>query len=193
MATINNIKYSKIDSSTARVGDGSSNEPNAITSDYSGEVFILPRVSIDGKSYDVTEVGKDAFDYAYSVTNVHIPNTIKTLRVNSFGWMKAKTFVIPESVTAVESYFIAEMAPDNITFLGIKEPKMSNGDGDFYISSKFKGKVIVPLEYEPKKTTFLYKSILRMNILKKRETYHIRRRRLYFSSHIVLVILLSVN
>ena len=105
---------------------------------------------------------------------------------------RIKKIVIPGSVTTVETFIIGNMGPENITFLGTKEPKMISTYGDTYISGQFKGKVNVPLEYEPGKTTFLKREINRMKlILPKRKTYYIKRKNTFMLSNFVLVFIIS--
>ena len=198
MTTINGIRYSIIDATTARVGDGSTNKPNGVSSGFSGEVNILSKVSINGKNYDVTEIGEDSINGASQVTKIRIPNTIKTLKENCFTNLDlVKSIVIPASVTAVESWFISNMGPENITFLGKKEPKMINTDGAGYISAQFKGKVSVPLGYEPGKTTFLLREINRTKLIdptaKNKKTYYIHRMGVFYVSNFILVILIAVK
>ena len=60
---------------------------------------------------------------------------------------------------------MANMNPKEIIFYGSKEPKMIQtnlGSPDNYFASAFNGKIIVPLDYEPKKATFLKKTIKRI-------------------------------
>ena len=160
--TINGVLYTRIGSTaTARVGDGT--RGSALTNiNFAGEVKILPYVDIDSISCCVTEVWFYSFCGARNVINVILPNTITTLKDNAFAYMDSfKSIIIPKSVTSVENFFIANMAPDNITFCGTKEPKTV---GSGFISSLFKGKVIVPLDYEPTITTFLSKEIIRRDV-----------------------------
>lgn len=191
MTVINEgVKYTVIDSLTARVGNGSANYPNAVSSDFKGDVRILPRVEIANKYYEVTEVGYRAFRGAPGITNIFLPNTIKTLKTNCmFEQRLIESIIIPASVTLVESYFISTMCPKKITFLGIKEPTMINKYEDVYISAEFKGKVNVPYSYEPNKTTFLKKQIKRVNI--ERKTYNIQRTKFIVSSFVLIIILIE--
>ena len=156
--SISGITYEVIDSTTAKVTSGSG---------ASGEVNILPRAEISGYAFN-----------KISITSINIPNTVKTLRYNSFTSLSSlKKVVIPESVTSVETWFISSSGPENITFLGKKEPEMASGDKDEYISAQFKGKVNVPLEYEPGKTTFCKKEIQRIKLsvpTKKKRTWCIQ-------------------
>ena len=197
MTTKNDSVYNTIiDSTTARVGDDSTNKPNGVSSSFSREVNILPKVSINGKSYEVTEIGEDSLNGATKITKINIPSTIKTLKENCFTSLSlVKSITTPASVTTVESWFISNMGPENITFLGEKEPKMINTAGKGYISASFKGKVNVPLEYKPWKDTFLLREINRMKLIdptaKKRKTFNIRRKNVFLGFLLYLTILVD--
>ena len=163
---LHDILYKQIDSTrTARVGDGSSSAPNAVDSAFNGEVNILPKVNINGISCTVIEVSTYVFFCAYKVTNVTIPDTVTILKHRCFGFMSlVSEIVIPASVTTVETYCISDMKP-SIYFCGTKEPEMVQENENYYISGQFTGSVVVPIDYEPDKSTFLKKSITRSSFV----------------------------
>ena len=162
------ILYTRIGTScTAKVGDGSLNSPNAVSSDFEGEVAILPKVRINGVSCRVIEISKYALRKCSKVTNVIIPNTITTLRERCIGYLSLVTkIIIPSSVILVESYFINRMNPQSIIFCGAKEPTMSPVNEDVYFADIFRGNIIVRDNYDSTKNTFCKKKIER-----KKERY----------------------
>ena len=177
--SISDILYTRISGTTnAMVGDGSTNSPNAVSSDFSGEAKILPYVTISGILCTVTEVSRNAFYQATKITNFIIPNTVTTLKSACFGPLdNVKEMIIPSSVMNVESFFITDKASEIITFCGLKEPNKNSGDSKVYISSSFKGSVNVPLGYEPWKTEFLYKKIKRTELTCPNTINHISKGR----------------
>ena len=55
------------------------NQPNTESPTYFGQVFIPSTIVKDGKTYTVTAIGKHAFAFCPLLTNVEIPNTVKTI------------------------------------------------------------------------------------------------------------------
>ena len=164
--TVNNVLYTRIDSTnTARVGDGSGTYPNGVSSSYSGLINIRPLVSIDSITCTVIEIGQYALNGCSLVTDIILPNTITTLKFACIGNAPLlKRLVIPESVTKVETFFIADEPLEEIYFCGNKEPAMINYNGDNYISAQFTGSVVVPSDYDSSKTTFCKRNIKRQNV-----------------------------
>ena len=67
------------------------------------EVKIPDTVYYNGKSYIVTEVGREAFK-ASPLTSVTIPNSVKYLRYNSFAYCSSlSSIIIPKSVEEIQS------------------------------------------------------------------------------------------
>ena len=70
---------------------------------YSGTVTIPSSVTYNGKTYQVTEVGQNAFAYSTGLTAVTIPNSVTTLGRQAFGITGLKSITIPNSVTNVDA------------------------------------------------------------------------------------------
>ena len=71
---------------------------------YSGEVVIPETVSYDGKEYNVTSIGKEAFYCLGSLTKVVIPNSVTSIGYFAFAGCTALTSVtIPNSVTFIDA------------------------------------------------------------------------------------------
>ena len=120
------------------------------------------KVLIDNIICTVVEIGRDSLSCSYGVTSISIPDTVTRLMFRCFSCLSLKKpIIIPASVIEVESFFVENMNPD-IIFCGTKEPEMTiYGGYTGFISNLFTGKVIVPLEYDPSKTTFCKKNIER--------------------------------
>ena len=69
---------------------------------YSGTVTIPSSVSYNGKTYQVTEVGQNAFAYSSGLTAVTIPNTVTAFGRQAFGISGLKKVTIPNSVTSAD-------------------------------------------------------------------------------------------
>ena len=67
--------------------------------EYSGEIVIPETVTLNGKTYTVTEIGDEAFAICTELTSVTIPNSVK--RVNSYAFYGCANLT---SVTLPESY-----------------------------------------------------------------------------------------
>lgn len=95
--TENNIIYRKDVKGLVYVG---------ISRAASGSIEILSSVTstIDGKSYEVTSIGENAFLNCAGVTSVTIPNTITLIDNYSFsGCSGITSIVIPDSVKTIEN------------------------------------------------------------------------------------------
>ena len=81
------------------LNDGYDNE-----SAYSGSVTIPSSIIYNGKSYNVTRIGYQAFEYCSGLTSVTIPESVTIIRYQAFCDCSSLTSVtIPESVTSIES------------------------------------------------------------------------------------------
>jgi len=66
------------------------------------KVVIPETVEIEGKTYTVTSIGKDAFEYCKKITTVSIPNTV--VRISSDAFFNCDSLIsmdIPNSVTHI--------------------------------------------------------------------------------------------
>ena len=110
---INNIYYYIIDDNTLEVSSFGENS-------YSGNVTIPARVTVNGKSYQVTKIGTDAFYYCDNLVSINMPNTIKSIDRHAFyGCSKLKSITIPESVTSIDDEAFAYMTLNHINFNAI--------------------------------------------------------------------------
>ena len=91
---------------------------------YSGRVTIPEEVTFDGKVYEVSEIGADAFFDCSSLTTVDIPNSVTSIDSYAFAYCSSLTAIdIPKSVTSI-SFFAFEYSgvttidiPDNVMFI----------------------------------------------------------------------------
>lgn len=130
---VNNIYYYIIDDNSLEVSDNGSNS-------YSGNVTIPARITVDGKTYQVTKIGTDAFYYCDNLVKVNMPNTIKSIDRHAFyNCSKLKSITIPESVTSIDDEALAYMYLylDHIYFNAISCDDFSNpGNTGVYLETK---------------------------------------------------------
>lgn len=153
--TVDGVLYTKIGTNEACVGteDGSK---KAVPEATVGEIKIASKVLIDGVSCTVTMLGWNAFFQCSKLTNIIIPNTVKTLKRYCLGNLYlTESLFLPSSITKVEYYFISNWASKLLVFCGTKEPEMVSG---FEITPTLKS-VTVPNDYEG--STFCTKSIVK--------------------------------
>ena len=99
----------------------------------SGALVIPNQVDFNGKKYDVTSFGKEAFRGCSGLTSVTIPNSVTTIGDGAFSYCSALTSVtIPNSVTSIGSsafFYCRSLTtvtiPNSVTFIG------NNGFGTF--------------------------------------------------------------
>ena len=74
---------------------------------YSGNVVIPASITVDGTTYQVTEIGESAFRNSYNLASVSIPNTVSQIGNYAFmGCSNLKNIDIPNSVETIgESAF----------------------------------------------------------------------------------------
>lgn len=154
---IEKVTYKRIDTSKTALIPSS-----CVPDDYVGVVSILPYVTISNVLCKVVEISGFSFCRCKSVTEIIIPDTITTIRQYAFAYLTIKRFIFPKSITLVESYIISDFAPKQIIFCGTKDPTFRGiGAENKVISSIFKGKVIVPIDYESNKNEAFQNAISR--------------------------------
>ena len=75
---IDGIYYIIFSSETAEVTYGEEK--------YSGEVVIPSSITVEGKEYTVTSIGKDAFRNCSGLTSVTIPNSVTSIGQGAFAY-----------------------------------------------------------------------------------------------------------
>ena len=106
---------------TYRGGDASY-YPN----EYTGSVVIPETVTYESKTYAVTSIGYEAFQYCSSLTSVTIPEGVTSIGAYAFLYCSSLTSVtIPNSVTNIGSYafsgcssLTSVIIPDSVTSIG---------------------------------------------------------------------------
>ena len=158
-AVIPNAKYEQMDSTeNARIAS------YGVSTNYVGVFSILPEVSMSGTVLKVTEIGKLTFYKCYNITDIIIPDTITTIRQYAFAFLNIERIIFPKSLNYIESFIISDFAPKQIIFCGTKDPTFQGiGNEKAVFSNLFKEKVIVPYDYESKKTGFLRPIIRKRN------------------------------
>ncbi len=102
---VDGISYSTIDSTKVRVTGG----PNT-------EVVEIPaRVTYNGVTYKVREIGNKAFSDKKALKKVIIPNSVRYFRGSAFESSSLNTLAIPFSVTSLESFSILGCPLANLT------------------------------------------------------------------------------
>lgn len=94
-------------------------------SDYTGDVIIPTRVTYDGISYSVIQIGWGAFRGCSGLTSVNIPNSVTSIGTEAFwGCSGLMSVTIPNSVTSISdnifygcsSLISIVVASDNATY-----------------------------------------------------------------------------
>ena len=69
---------------------------------YTGKVVIPEKVNYDGKDYDVTRIGNNAFEFCENLTGVDIPCSVKIIGESAFtGCEIMGSITIPDNVTTI--------------------------------------------------------------------------------------------
>lgn len=95
---------------------------------------IPSTVTYDGKEYTVTEIGRFAFNES-TISSFSLPESLKAIRENAFGFTKAKRIVIPDNVEELgEDVFWYSSVQTIIVGSGVKKIE----SGAFYGCSNLK-------------------------------------------------------
>lgn len=75
---------------------------------YAGEVDIPAKVTYNGKSLDVIEIGESAFSDCEDLVNVKISNSVTSICASAFRNTNIKNVEIPNSVKSISEYAFAD-------------------------------------------------------------------------------------
>ena len=115
---IDGIYYNRFSNETAEVISGGEK--------YSGEVVIPSSITVEGKEYTVTSIGRNAFYGCKGLTSVTIPNSVTSIGSYAFRGCSGLTSVtIPNSVTSIGESAFRECSsltsvtiPNSVTSIG---------------------------------------------------------------------------
>ncbi len=102
------------------------NYDHSYSNEYSGAVNIPESVTYNGKTYNVTSIGEDAFSICSGLSSVEIPNSVTSIGDHAFGSCKGLTSVeIPNSVTSIGDYAFGSCSsltsvqiPNSVSYIG---------------------------------------------------------------------------
>ena len=115
--TLDDVLYTKIGTKEACVGYESTTTTAAVSTSREGEIKIRSSVLISSVSCAVTMIGYYAFAYCKKLTNIIIPNTVKTLKKYCFESLcLTEPLILPSSITKVETWFINNWNSKSLVF-----------------------------------------------------------------------------
>ena len=108
----------------------------AVNERISGSLVIPDTIEYDGRTYSVTSIGGNAFEFCSNLTSVSIPPSVTSIGKNAFcGCRNLTSVTIPSSVTYIgESAFVGI---DTVCYAGnatgspwgaLRHPKFVDGD-----------------------------------------------------------------
>ena len=105
------LKYNIISSTDVEVVAG--------TEKYTGDIVIPSQTTIDGKTYNVTKIGIQAFNGCAGLTSITIPSSVYIIADESiYDCSGLKSITIPSSVTSIGNYVLG-LCP-NITSIKVE-------------------------------------------------------------------------
>jgi hypothetical protein len=97
------------------------------------ELIIPSYINVAEDSYNVTEIGEEAFKYCHSIKSVSIPNTITTIRRGAFWNCNGFTLInIPYSVEIIEEEAFNTCA--NLSSITLERNLISIGKSAFTLT-----------------------------------------------------------
>ena len=100
--------------------------------EYSGDVTIPETITVDNVVYNVTSIGRDAFDRCSGLTSVTIPNSVTRIGIQAFWACHGLTSItIPNSVTSIEACVFQNCT--GLTSITIPNSVTSIGDRAFSV------------------------------------------------------------
>ena len=78
---------------------------------YKETTCVIPEyVDVNGVKYTVTVIGEEAFDNAYSLSNVQFPNTLKKIGKYAFRYCSLASIILPEGLEEIGLAAFARMS-----------------------------------------------------------------------------------
>ena len=131
---IDGIYFNRFSNETAQVTYGEER--------YSGEVVIPSSITVEGKKYTVTSIGKSAFSGCSGLTSVTIPNSVTSIGSEAFfGCSSLTSVTIPNSVTSIGASAFSSCS--GLTSINIPNSVTSIGDCALLGCSGLKDVIIV--------------------------------------------------
>ena len=122
---VNGIYYNRLSSTEVEVTCQGA-KGNSYSDEYTGTVVIPETVTYSGTTYNVTSIGKEAFEWCAGLTEITIPNSVTSIGILAFYPCTGLTEItIPNSVTSIgnEAFYnctgLTEVTiPSSVTSIG---------------------------------------------------------------------------